>query len=253
MNFFLFKSNSVAALMQAQICDCVDASIESTLKYSEFNVVPDLPPERGGTVDIIPPEILIKETACDDRLRELILAHRVPTIDTVCKYMLLIREYAQYSVECNIIALIYLNRLTYRTQIPLTMNNWRGLWITSVILAQKIWEDRPLKTSCFSQIVPSFHKSILKDWERRALQMLEYTVQVKPSLYAKYYFELRHLYVEIIGSRKEWKMKPMSRATENKLRMKSKVTMKTRDDMDIETSIPSAPSFWMMPPAKLHR
>jgi hypothetical protein len=141
----------------------------------------------------------------------------------------LIRSRSHYSVECNIIALVYLNRMTTLSRLPLTMNNWRALWVTCIIIAQKFWEDNPLKTSAFSIILPSISKSQLREWERQGLDLLEYSVRVKPSLYAKYYFELRQLFVEIIGPRAKWSMKPMNRAGENKLSLKSKLIY-SKDD-----------------------
>lgn len=62
-----------------------------------------------------------------------------------------------------------------------------------------MWDDKPLKTSAFAQLVPPITKGNLQDFEIKVLQLLDYTVSVKPSLYVKYYFELRDLFVSIIG------------------------------------------------------
>lgn len=126
---------------------------------------------------------------------------------------------AEYSVECNILALIYINRITSRNKMPLTMQNWRGLWIASVIIAQKIWDDRPLKTSSFVRILPNTTKEQLKDVEMRAFTLLDFNTTVRPSVYAKYYFELRQLFKEIVGSnqRYQFKMEPMTIAEAKRL------------------------------------
>ena len=104
-----------------------------------------------------------------------------------------------YTPECNIIALVFINRITAVHTLPLTMLNWRSLWLVAIILAQKVWDDRPLKTSAFVHIIPAYTKKLLRDLELNALQLLQYLTNVKPSLYARYYFELRELFTEIMG------------------------------------------------------
>lgn len=132
---------------------------------------------------------------------------------------------ARYSSECNIISLIYVNRLTSSGKMPLTMNNWRGIWISAIVLAQKVWDDNPLKTSSFVNILPNVSKEQLRDLERRALALIEFVTGVKPSLYAKYYFELRQLFTDITGpdsNRYDWKLKPLTVIGSKKLEEVSK-------------------------------
>lgn len=133
--------------------------------------------------------------------------------------------YAEFSVECNILGLIFINRLTGRHKIPLTIRNFRGLWISVIILAQKVWDDQPLKTSSFTRILPGTTKEQLKDLELRAFQLLDYNTTVKPSVYAKYYFELRHLFKEIVGAnpRYHWKMEPLTYAEGKRLEHRSQL------------------------------
>jgi len=78
--------------------------------------------------------------------------------------------------------------------IPLRMSNWRGLWVGSIIIAQKIWDDQPLKTSSFKKILPSVSKHDINQLERKVFQLLAYTTSVKPSMYARVYFELDEIY-----------------------------------------------------------
>ncbi len=72
---------------------------------------------------------------------------------------------AEYSLECNILALIFVNRITGRNTMALTMRNWRGVWISSVILAQKVWDDQPIKTTSFAKILPNVSKEQLRECE----------------------------------------------------------------------------------------
>lgn len=105
-----------------------------------------------------------------------------------------------------------MNRLTSSGKMPLTMGNWRGIWVSAIVLAQKVWDDNPLKTSSFINILPSVSKEQLRDLERKALALIEFVTGVKPSLYAKYYFELRQLFCDITGNDTsfEWKLKPLT-------------------------------------------
>ncbi len=134
---------------------------------------------------------------------------------------------ALYSIECNIIALIYVNRVTARNPIALTMANWRGLWLAAVILAQKVWDDRPLRTSAFAKIFPSLTKEVAIAAETSIFRLLEFNATVKPSVYAKYYFELHYIYKEITGASQRqreggWIMTPLSNYELQKLRNRSK-------------------------------
>jgi hypothetical protein len=110
--------------------------------------------------------------------------HCVSNIDRDCNltlfftlhsYLSLLKEQSRYPTECNIIALIYTNRMTSMGSMPLTMLNWRAIWAVSVILAQKMWDDTPLKTSAFVHILPSFSKQLLRHLELSALTILQFS------------------------------------------------------------------------------
>ena len=88
---------------------------------------------------------------------------------------MLLKEHARYPTECNIIALIYTNRITAMGSMALTMQNWRAVWVVSIILAQKMWDDLPLKTSSFAYILPSFTKQLLRNLELQALNLIQFS------------------------------------------------------------------------------
>lgn len=81
----------------------------------------------------------------------------------------------------------------------LTMSNWRGMWLGSVVLAQKVWDDSSLRTSSFASILPGVTKSQLKGLELKIFTLLGYCTSVKPSVYARFYFELREIFKSITG------------------------------------------------------
>ena len=59
--------------------------------------------------------------------------------------------------------------------LSLTVQNWRSIWVVSVILAQKMWDDTPLRTSSFADILPAFSKHLLRRLELAALTVLQFT------------------------------------------------------------------------------
>ena len=69
-----------------------------------------------------------------------------------------LQERAGYSVEVNIIALYYLNKICVSGQAPVTVHSWRALWSTAIIIAQKTWEDVPIRTTGFADILPSMSR-----------------------------------------------------------------------------------------------
>eukprot|EP00607_Mallomonas_marina_P009022 CAMPEP_0182418982 /NCGR_PEP_ID=MMETSP1167-20130531/3359_1 /TAXON_ID=2988 /ORGANISM="Mallomonas Sp, Strain CCMP3275" /LENGTH=289 /DNA_ID=CAMNT_0024593505 /DNA_START=82 /DNA_END=951 /DNA_ORIENTATION=- len=214
----------LAAVLQAQICEdgnqiCDDGSSASHVEFMAFDVIPELKPEFGGPI-INPSEHVLDSE--DEVLNQKILAGAAPTIDTIYRYFNLIYRAAHYSPECNIIALIYINRICTITKMPLTMRNWRAVWLVTIMLAQKVWDDQPLKTSSFSTIMPSFTVAVLRRMESSCLSLLRYGAGVKPSVYAKYYFELRTLFTEITGnSGREIPFKPFNQLQSMRIEAKS--------------------------------
>jgi len=109
--------------------------------------------------------------------------------------------YAYFSPECCIISLVYMNRLINFYSLLLHTTNWRPLILVSLLVAQKVWDDRYLCTADFATIYPFFSKDELVKLELKFLQLIEYNVQIKGSTYAKYYFELRSLFKDEVMSK----------------------------------------------------
>lgn len=99
----------------------------------------------------------------------------VTIFSAFCRYLTLLKEHARYPSECNIVAIIYTNRITSMGLMPLTVYNWRAIWVVSVIIAQKMWDDKPLKTSSFVHILPSFTKHLLRNLELKALNLIQFS------------------------------------------------------------------------------
>jgi hypothetical protein len=124
-----------------------------------------------------------------------------------------------FSPECCIISLVYINRLIAFTELPLQPTNWRPLVLCSLLVAQKVWDDRYLSNADFAFIYPFFITEEINRLEKKFLELIQYNVTVKSNLYAKYYFELRALFKD---SEKEFPLTPLDKRDAEKLEINSR-------------------------------
>lgn len=84
-----------------------------------------------------------------------------------------------YRPECCIICLVYINRLIAFTELPLQPTNWRPLVLVSLLVAQKVWDDRYLSNADFAFIYPFFVTDEINKLEKKFLELIQYNVTVK--------------------------------------------------------------------------
>ena len=128
----------------------------------------------------------------DEARRKLL--RETPSVDNIYEFMKALYDCAKFSPECCIICLVYINRLIAFTGLPLCPTNWRPLILCSLLVAQKVWDDKYLSNADFAYIYPFFVTEEINALEQKFLELLQYNVTVKSALYAKYYFELRALF-----------------------------------------------------------
>jgi hypothetical protein len=68
----------------------------------------------------------------------------------------------------------------------LTHDKWRCVWVSCFMLAQKMWSEKPLKTSAFEKVCPPLIRVELRMLESYALRLMDYSTGVKPSEYSQY-------------------------------------------------------------------
>lgn len=149
-----------------------------------------------------------RECQDNDSLRRKLKNGSLPLLDSICRFLLYINYKAKYSLECNLIALVYVNRIVGLRKVRLSKENWRVIWIGCLIIAQKVWDDKSLRSSSFATMLPPISKRLLRTVEFKILEMLDFTTVVKLSSYARYFFQLRQLHNSVIGS--DWNIKPLS-------------------------------------------
>ena len=91
--------------------------------------------------------------------------------------------------------------------------------LCSLLVAQKVWDDRYLTNSDFAFIYPFFVTEEINKLEQKFLELIQYNVTVKSNLYAKYYFELRALFRD---NEKEFPVKPLDNNQAEQLEVRSK-------------------------------
>ena len=116
-----------------------------------------------------------------------------PTEDTIFHTIKSIYSIAEFSPECLVISLLYIERVRSLTNVPLLNSNWQPMLLAAMIVAQKVWDDKSLLNVDFSVICSAYTLKDINNLEKAFLDLIEYNVSITASLYASYYFELRTL------------------------------------------------------------
>lgn len=66
------------------------------------------------------------------------LLREMPTVESISEFINALYECAQFSTECCIICLVYINRIISFTDMPLKATNWRPLVLCALLVAQKV-------------------------------------------------------------------------------------------------------------------
>ena len=80
----------------------------------------------------------------------------IPTEDMIFHTIRSVYECARIPAECLIVSLVYIERLIATSGCPMLVTSWRPILLSSLILAQKVWDDRSLHNIDFSVFCPMF-------------------------------------------------------------------------------------------------
>ena len=117
----------------------------------------------------------------------------VPTEDMIFHTIRSVFECARIPSECLIVSLVYIERLIAISNCPLLVTTWRPILLSSLILAQKVWDDRSLHNVDFSIFCPMFTLKEINFLEKKFLELIDFDVSISASIYASYFFQLRTL------------------------------------------------------------
>jgi hypothetical protein len=99
---------------------------------------------------------------------------------------------------------------------PLLPTNWRPSVLISLMIAQKMWDDKYLSNADFSYIYPFFDTKQVNVLEMKFLELIQYNTHIKFSIYTKYYLELKSIVPD------DMPLKPMDVFSQARLENQSK-------------------------------
>jgi hypothetical protein len=99
---------------------------------------------------------------------------------------------------------------------PLLPTNWRPSVLISLMIAQKMWDDKYLSNADFSYIYPFFDTKQVNVLEMKFLELIQYNTHIKFSIYTKYYLELKSIVPD------DMPLKPMDVFSQARLESQSK-------------------------------
>lgn len=217
----LFKSNSTSTIMLQSTMSSPNVKLiiqaVATLIYS--NIIEDV--NEGKVIPLnsdlffFSEEKYIAENPQDFEEERISLLRKTPSQEEISGFIEAIYDLAQFSAECCVICLVYINRINALTDMPLLPTTWRPLVIISLMIAQKMWDDNYLSNADFQYIYPFFNSNQFNMLEIKFLDLIQYNTHIKLSIYTKYYLELKSLNPE------DFPLKPMDVFTMGKMEKKS--------------------------------
>jgi len=142
----------------------------------------------------------------------------IPNWKRIYKFISAIFRAEKLSSECAILTLAYIERIVQHSNLALSASNWRRVVLAALILASKVWEDQAVWNVDFLSVFPCVTVQDLAKLEKTVLNLLQFNVSLKASLYAKYYFELKSLAEQ--GNR-SFSLEPLSKEDAEKLEKRS--------------------------------
>lgn len=124
----------------------------------------------------------------ETQTRSLFQSSRVPPI-SIMDYLKRIIKYSQCSPQCLVIMLIYLDRYTEASGVPLCFRNVHRLVITAIMVAAKLRDDIYFSNAYYSSI-GGVTNSELNFLEVELLNTISWQTWVEPSEFTAYETDL---------------------------------------------------------------
>lgn len=196
----------IAAILQSHIAEHVKMSamkvdhlVDDLMSFvNEVKIMDDsswLPNHSFGLGDGISIE---DNSNMSEELRTYIEEGKVPRLIEIVSFLdYLFNQACKYSPCCNIIALMYVNRLIASYKMNITYANWKLIWVSVLNLTVKIWDETSVSKSEIQNLLPNLNGVAWGRLEMFILHAIRFQIKVKPSVYAEYYFNLRNVLTTI--------------------------------------------------------
>jgi len=206
----LFIESTIAHPDLQQICFCVSILVHDLIMKGEedWSTSPAAYYGAGQAFALIKPRDIFAlpgkrsrhefETETPDE-------RQVPTEEDIRFCLGEVHKLTRFSPGCLVVAMIYIERLRRKVGTELLTSTWQLTLLTSIILAQKMWEDQPVTNVDFTSLDASLTSPQLHMIEREFLRMLDYHFTISAAIYTEWYFKLCEL-----CERKSIRMRPLN-------------------------------------------
>ena len=115
----------------------------------------------------------------------------VPSEDAIFDFVSQLYDCNDFSPQCLVVALVYVERLFVQGRVPPLPSNWKAVLLSAVVLAAKVWDDTGSSNGEFAASTGAeFSVGDVNAMEKRLLALIDYNVTVTRQLYARLFFEL---------------------------------------------------------------
>ena len=130
------------------------------------------------------------------RPQEPVDPSEIPDEDDIYEYLRPIYLKADFSSECFVVLLLYVERLFLTGGVPPLVSNWKAVAFIGLVLAAKVWDDLGSSNGEFARALQLFSLKDVNMMEAQFLSLIEYNVTVHSKAYTSCYFELRAVLID---------------------------------------------------------
>jgi len=147
-------------------------------------VSPDMP--NFDTFLVFQEEQYHKNKPPNPFLEPFTATQHTSTPEHVTEFILMMLHRGYFDVAEFIISVIYITRFKEKTGLPLHISMWKPLFITALLLADKMWEDKSVKNSSLTMLFPVLSNGELFELEVRFLTWLGFNALVTRPVFQQY-------------------------------------------------------------------
>jgi len=114
----------------------------------------------------------------------------IPSETEIRDAIMMLHSLSRFTPGCLVVALIYIERLRRGAGAQMLASTWQPTLLMAIIVAQKVWEDKPHMMVDYTQLCQALTLQQLNSLERHFLKLLDYNVGVKAAIYTDWYFRL---------------------------------------------------------------